>query len=1030
MNSNKTKLIEHLKRRKLYYLYAVAFLILYFLTIWIYEIVYNKTLLWIVDGIETEYIPFVYIGQWGRRLIHNIIHFDWPVIPMWDMSIGYGSDIITTFQGALYDPFNWISIIFPARFSEEAFRLLILLKRFFAGITFIWLAKYKKADDVSTLAGAISYVFSVSMLICIKQVYLIDPFYVMPLIILGVEKLWENKKHLPFYSAVLAFGIINSYYYTFMIGIFVAFLLVYKIIVQKGKTWKWFWALAVRFFFGTLLGAVTGVGLLLGGIIQLLGTSRMSYTRTISLLYDEWIHNGMFMNLVGGVIDTGTDVLVGISIVVFVCLVLLFFEKGHIWEKAGLVGLTVCLFIPYVGHIFNGFNYATDRWIFGYALLVSWIVCVTFKRLCSISVKECIAVIAVFALHYLICMKAIGGVPSHYVPAVMLGVASVVILLAISIYMKRYKNKKAADTVGDKAADTVGDKVAETVDDKVVDMVDEKVVEAVDDKAYDRATESKATFKSMFGKLNISYIAGFALLGISVIFSAYIYLSPKYGGFIDGTFEQRRIYEHVIYSDGKTAVINDDICENARYEEFRVGRVRNSSMLIGAKGFDFYMHFYNNDIDKYHKDLGVVQDPDCFCYYDLYTRTILEFLNGVNAIVSPLEEAYVRPGYDNFYKEHVIYDQYRYAVYTGDYPRTLAFSYDKAVPYSVYDDMSACERESLMGYACVVDEDHANVAPENVMMLSVTNDPKGAKADAGASGDSEGAKAEADASGDSEGAKADAGASGDGLTEDFSVIIPDNKVPSEIVCAEGTSYVDGIISTNNDHEDIRFNFDTIKEPGHLFLSVEKINWLTLGSATTMGMSAAAGKDGDYLDNRYCNWQRSYTQNSHLYGGKEDLVLDLGYIRPESEVNCINLHFDNIGDYSVKDIQVYFRPDTEVLDVSDKLSDKYLNMTQGNNRINVDISGVEDRYVYLAVPYSEGWKAKIDGTPVKILKANTAFMAIDLGPEGDVIGDEGDVHILEMSFSSPYYGIGILITLAGIAIMIVFYIITRKQEEKE
>ncbi len=894
----RSRLIDHFRKKKLYYLYTIAFCILYYYTVIYWGQKYGKTLIWRGDGVDAEYIPFVYVGKWIREIFDNLIHFRHPVIPMWDMSIGYGSDIITTFQGTLYDPFNWIAAFFPMAKSELAFRIAIVLKRYFAGLTFLWFVKYKKVDDASALAGAISYVFCVAMLICIKQVYLIDPFYVFPLVLLGVEKLWESKKGIPFYSSMLALAIINSYYYTYMMGIFVAFILVAKLIMWKEKNLKDFGFLAARFFGGTVLGGVTGVGLLLGGIVQLMGTSRVGYSLKIWPLYEEWRHQAMVQHIIGGAVDTGNDVIFGISIITFICVVLLFFKKGYRAEKIGFVALTVCFFIPFVGHVFNGFNYPTNRWVFGYALLLSWIVSLTFKQLCNISVKESIAVLVVFVVHYIICLKLYGEQPGWYWPVLIFGLVSVCILLVYSLYQGGVVGRPA-------------------------------------------------------------YMMGYVLLSVSCFISSYLYLDPSYGGFINDAANKGAVYDDVIYMDGKTAVINDDICETGRYDQF-IARIRNSSMLIGAKGIDFYLHFYNENIDRYHKELGVPQDPDSFSYTGLYERNLLEFVNGVNAIVSIADDPYITEGYDSLYKEFVVKEVSHLVVYTGPYPRTMAMSYDKAVPYEDYEGLSEYDRESLFVKACVVDGESANADLNDISL-------------------------------------------GDG------------KVQAEMQFSENTSYDGGVVSTNGETGNIGFDFDEINESGNLFLRVHKIKCLTDDRRWNFHVEGRAGHDDDL---KFSDTQYISTADSPLYGQKESLMLNLGHIEAEDKVNNVQMFLPVPGDYSVEDIEVCFRPDSEIREVSDSMSGKYCNMSMTDNGFNVDISGVDDRYVYISVPYSSGWSAEIDGRPVDILRADTAFMAVDTS----AIGDTGS-GILEFRYKSPMFGLGFFITLAGFAVIFVIWMMT-------
>ncbi|MCF0104728.1 MAG: YfhO family protein [Eggerthellaceae bacterium] len=50
-----------------------------------------------------------------------------------------------------------------------------------------------------------------------------------------------------------------------------------------------------------------------------------------------------------------------------------------------------------------------------------------------------------------------------------------------------------------------------------------------------------------------------------------------------------------------------------------------------------------------------------------------------------------------------------------------------------------------------------------------------------------------------------------------------------------------------------------------------------------------------------------------------------------------------------------------------------------------------RYLFFAIPFSEGWTAWVEGKPTELLHVNISFMALDLG--------EGH-HDVELKYSTP------------------------------
>ncbi|WP_368217140.1 YfhO family protein, partial [Blautia wexlerae] len=65
-----------------------------------------------------------------------------------------------------------------------------------------------------------------------------------------------------------------------------------------------------------------------------------------------------------------------------------------------------------------------------------------------------------------------------------------------------------------------------------------------------------------------------------------------------------------------------------------------------------------------------------------------------------------------------------------------------------------------------------------------------------------------------------------------------------------------------------------------------------------------------------------------------------------------------------------------------------------------------------VPYSKGFTAYVDGKETKLQKANTMFMALELGPGS---------HEIRLTYCTPYLKAGMLLSVLGLVIyvMLVF-----------
>ena len=75
---------------------------------------------------------------------------------MWDMHIGYGSDILTTLHYyVIGDPLTLLSVLVKPEHTEKLYEFLIFLRIYLAGITFSRYAFYHKNSKQAVFMGTI-----------------------------------------------------------------------------------------------------------------------------------------------------------------------------------------------------------------------------------------------------------------------------------------------------------------------------------------------------------------------------------------------------------------------------------------------------------------------------------------------------------------------------------------------------------------------------------------------------------------------------------------------------------------------------------------------------------------------------------------------------------------------------------------------------------------------------------------------------------------------------------------------------------
>ena len=97
----------------------------------------GKSLVWSHDGVPQHLNSLAYYGKYLRKVLHTLFIEHKLSLPLWDMHIGYGSDILTTLHYyVIGDPLTLLSVFVPASKTEALYAFLIFLRIYLAGIAF------------------------------------------------------------------------------------------------------------------------------------------------------------------------------------------------------------------------------------------------------------------------------------------------------------------------------------------------------------------------------------------------------------------------------------------------------------------------------------------------------------------------------------------------------------------------------------------------------------------------------------------------------------------------------------------------------------------------------------------------------------------------------------------------------------------------------------------------------------------------------------------------------------------------------
>ena len=942
---------ESQKRKNLSYLLVFTLAFTICFTIALISYPLNgRSLVWSVDGLEQYYPFFIYEGEWLREIFHNLISGNGLVIPSWTHELGYGSDIPSVLD-TFNDPLNLLSGICPPQFSEYLFQFLIVFRLYLAGLAFSLFASRFIKSRYCILLGAIAYTLCGTALTVTTWPASAWPMILFPLVIYCVERLLHNKSVIPFIG-VMALSFIITYYSSYAMCIFLVPYCAFRAIqTRNAYNFKSFALWTLKILSLIVVAILISAFALLPSAMGILGIDRFSEVHaTVPILYTFEYYLRLASSFIS-VTDIGSDCRLGLGALSFLSTVLLFMEKRkNTCLKLASIATLVILMLPALGSMLNGFNYATNRWAWAASLLSCFIFVKMIPTLMNLGARQKKVLVTASAI-YAIIIFAFEYTRTE---------SDIAGLMAIAICLGLLLTK-----------------------------------------APNHFTKQ-------------CYLS--AALVVSVSVSSFYYTASAEGGVATSAYPLFSMYDRLTTHSPNWAIANIEDDSIFRYgaDPTSVQRTRNDSLVLGLKGTDFYNSSYNNNIDKYHSELGVCAEGINFSYKDLASRTILDTLAGVKYYMVPKASnqstAYNFNNPDNIVST---YENYKnsYNVYQGENILPLAYTYSSYIPTQDYQAKTPIQKQESLLQGVVLDD--STLPKTKVKHLS-------------------------------------------------------QNIDFEVIGANGAVFEEGKIKATRPNSTITLQVDGLTN-SETYLYFNNLKYESASDIELMDKVEFENqpwyvqiyKKMKNLKPKYVHQYTisatnnlnltpklitNQTVNNHMYGGKNDWLMDMGFT-PDG-VQTINITFSETGYYSYDDMQVQCQPmDNFDSSVSALKETPVEDLEFSTNKITATVKNTEACALYLSVPYSTGWSATVNGVPAEIKKANTAFMAIEL-PEGDagdklnsgaenVAGDKLDSgtenvaghKVIELKYQSPGLKIGYACTVAGLVIAGIVYLFERTRMRK-
>lgn len=892
---------EERKRGKVYLVYTLMFFVMCAAAFYPFY-AEGKGFIWgagVEDGLSQHFAALSYYGRWLREAVSSLFGGH-PEFPMWNMSIGYGADILATLNYyGVGDPLNLLYGLVPAKNTEQMYYFMIFLRMYLAGLVFVIYSRKMKKRSFGTVMGALVYVFcGFSFRLGLRHPFFLNSMIYFPMLCFGIEKIYKKEKPYAFIITVMV-AAMSNYYFLYMLTIFAviyAWIRFYEY-VKEDRIRKFFQTVG-QFIGYYVLGIAMSAVVLLPSVIGFLGNGRYGNgVDILTLIVYPVKYYILLLDSIIGYGNAGNNTNVGYLPIAGIAVLFVLFSQRmkHKKYKAAFIACIIALAFPIFGFAFNGFSYASNRWSFVLSFIVALLVAEMYPRFFLMSRKQKIGITAgiVFYLAFVgISLLSgnetlLGNNQGNLLAGGLMAVFFLVFLLAQSRGWD-HKNKLCRLCIAVLMVISVGVHGYYRFD--------------TDQKGYvkeflDYGTAAKTLQAKQVDMLN--------------------------------QIEDNSIYR--VHAEGykyKNYGLYNDLNTISGYYSITPGNI--------SKTINSYQTLGMQYSDKYH---GLDQ------------RMGLLTLSGVKYMTSSQEE-------DVPYGFKKIDQNGKIGLYENQYALPLAYAYDTYITENQYEALNGVGREQAMLENIVLEKEieESSLKHEKVSdNTSVTTIP-----------------------------------------------LSGNRISSP----EGKEYAEITIPANKDKETYLYFKNLVYDDSH-------------SSTRNIFMSGKKSTDGIKVKQNDIS-KKIYIQStfSPYYFGRTDYMIKLNH-QGSQEEEKIKLYFLSPGTYEFDRLYLVEVDRQDTIEKIQKLQKNALeNISYSGNHFSGEIETDRKKMVCVAIPYSSGWKASVDGKETKIYQANGMYMGILVGKGS---------HTIKLSYTTPGLKIGAAVSGAAWIIFAAYIIVMQRKK---
>ncbi len=606
----------------------------------------DTTLVWKTDGENQHFKALVYYGRYLRSIAVELLTNHRLVIPNWEFALGEGNDVLGTLHYyVIGDPLAALSVFVPTAYMGLFYNAMMVVRLYLAGTAFSCLCLHTGQKSRSgVLAGALTYVFCYwALLNAAKHPYFLNPMIYLPLLILGVEKVLDQKRPYLLIGAVFLSAVSNFYFFYILVMLTVIYVIA-RLLFRFRKDPRTLYRMLLSITAYSFAGVMAAAVILLPVLYAFLSDARMSVNGNWPLFY-PWSYYRKLPALFFTP-DSANWLCMGFSIPVFpaVCM-LVQRRRQHGFLFCVTILCLIAALLPIPGKFLSACSLIGNRYSFALALAAAYTLTVLWEPMLALTRKECLFLFAAAGIELALCL-----LPGHPHPVRAALFPAMTLLLIWILYPG---------------------------------MVDGK---------------------PLFSYTRRKQIV-FAFVLFSVFCNSYLkyHVDDYVSEHVKTEDLNNHLYANETAAIKKAA---DDDGYNGFYRYSGRSLTSNAGLIAALSSTRYYWSLSNAAVSDF-RDALAMREYIQYNYMGYDDRAALLSLAGVRYYASPAKDAARAPyGFSDLDTIRIAHAP-AYHIYRNDYVLPIAYTYDSYLARQTWDTLPPLKKQSAMLQAALLDPDPA-----------------------------------------------------------------------------------------------------------------------------------------------------------------------------------------------------------------------------------------------------------------------------------------------------------------------------------